>query len=214
MLKKVVFFYLLLEILPIGHLAAYSAIAHPESIQQWITNHSNTNDIGTPIRVSLIPQPYQHLLSQPLMTKGIEEHYQRTPIIQVLYAKKNQSQNTYFRAILMRIDSDKIRNNPEFAQKNNKTKAVEFAMITMNFNALPKGVIDHVLNTSIPFGQSLRINHIKTMSTDRHYFSIPCDETLSSIAHCASNQTLYGRTNTLIRTDTHQWVAHVMEILL
>ncbi|STX55633.1 Uncharacterised protein [Legionella beliardensis] len=162
---------------------------------------------------SSLPSPYNYLLTQPLMTKGLEKYYQRTPIIQTIYAKKNKHDNTYYRAIIMLVDSNKTRNNPELAQKKKEAAVIELAFIRMNFNELPKKVIADVLNTNIPFGKLLLNNHIKTFSTDRSYFSIKCNEAFSSLMRCKLNSQLYGRTNSLIRMDNNRLIAHVVEIL-
>ncbi len=53
--------------------------------------------ISTKISPDKLPAPYHYLLTQPLMTKGIETYYQRTPIIQTINASKNQYNNTYHR---------------------------------------------------------------------------------------------------------------------
>lgn len=174
---------------------------------------TNLNQITTRVNQSMLPHPYNYLLTQPLMTKGIEKYYQRTAIIQKIYAKKNKRDNTYYRTIIMLLDHNKARNNARLAQKKKEVMVAELAFITINFNALPQKVIANILNTNIPLGKLLLTHHIKTSSINRSYFSIRCDAVLSSLTHCNLNSQLYGRTNTLIRMDNKQWIARVVEIL-
>jgi hypothetical protein len=165
------------------------------------------------LQQSQLPAPYDFLLTQPLMTQGLESHYGRTPIIQPLYAKMNDNDNTYSRTIIMLVDRDAVRNNPELAKEKSETVVVEVGFITMNFNALPEALIHDVLNTDIPFGKLLETYHIKTESVGREYFSIHCGNELALLTHCELNKKIYGRKNTLIREDNKNWVARVVEVL-
>jgi hypothetical protein len=184
-----------------------------QSIQEDVQAISYMVQQSPEVNKDSLPVPYNYLLLQPLMTKGMETYYQRIPLIRTLYAAKIPSDNTYFRAILMFVDKDKDRNNPQWAQKKNEILIVELAFITINFNELPTKLINDVLNTNIPFGTLLSNNQINVVSTDRSYFAIKCNPLLSSLTHCTLNSTLYGRKNTLINRDSKKWLARVVEIL-
>lgn len=192
-------------------LVAISALAGQSGINwQRLANIENS---ATKIKQIQLPAPYDYLLTQPLMTKGMETWYQRTAIIQPLYAVNNQAEHTYSRAILMLLDNNKSRNNPQIAQGKKEAVVVELAFITMNFKALPKKLISAVLNTSIPFGKLLTASDIKTGTTDRTYFWVSCDRLLASLMHCRLREKLYGRSNTIIKADNKQWLARAIEIL-
>ncbi|KTD64966.1 hypothetical protein [Legionella shakespearei] len=184
-----------------------------QSIQEEVQKLSYMVQQSPEVNKDSLPVPYNYLLLQPLMTKGIETYYQRIPLIRTLYAARNTSDNTYFRAILMFVDKRKDRNNPQWAQKKNETMIVELAFITINFNELPTKLINDVLNTNIPFGTLLSDNQVNVVSTGRSYFAIKCNELLASLTHCTLNSTLYGRKNTLIKADNKKWLAQVVEIL-
>lgn len=211
MSKNFFFLFLLINIFNTGY--AISGTIEQQTIQQEMKSLSSVDKTATRVSQAMLPAPYYYLLTQPLMTKGIEEYYQRTPIIQTIYSKRNKRNNTYYRAIRMLIDNSKARNNVKVAQKNKESRVVELAFITMNFSALPKEVITAVLNTNIPFGKLLSANHIQISTKNRNYFSIKCTKTLFSLTHCHLDDKLYGRTNTLVRADNNKWLAHVIEIL-
>ena len=168
---------------------------------------------NTSIKQSALPVPYDYLLTQPLMTLGIEKYYKRTPIIQTIYATKHQQNNTYSRAIIMLVDHKKERDNAGIAQVKKEADIVELAFITMNFNELPPKVITGVLNTDVPFGKLLASNHIAISNKDRTYFSVNCSKTFATLIRCNLNSKLYGRTHTMIRVDNKKWIARVIEIL-
>lgn len=213
MIRTFYFFYILMSSIQIGHTTSIKSLPEWQSSEEQSIFFTNMNKNANRVNQSMLPIPYNYLLTQPLMTKGIEDYYQRTPIIHTIYARKNESDNSYYRLITMLVDHDKARNNADFAQKKEEAFVVELAFIKMNFNALPQKVIKEVLHTNTPFGKLLMNNHIKTLSQDRTYFSLQCNELLSSLTHCKLKSTLYGRTNTLVRTDNNQWVAQVVEIL-
>ena len=212
MLRIFYLFCLLIIIFKISY-ASLSITPQAQNINEQMLSLINIHKMAIRITQSRLPSPYNYLLTQPLMTKGLEKYYQRTPIIQTIYAKRNKRDNTYYRTIIMLVDSNKTRNNPELAQKKKEAAVIELAFIRMNFNELPKKVIADVLNTNIPFGKLLLSNHIKTFPTHRSYFSIKCNEAFSSLMHCKLNSQLYGRTNSLIRMDNNRLIAHVVEIL-
>ncbi|KTD61436.1 hypothetical protein [Legionella spiritensis] len=169
--------------------------------------------IAAQVDLESLPSPYNALLTQPLMTTGLTSYYQRTPKIQTLFAKQNKVQKTFSRAIIMLIDKNRIRNNVEIARNKKESIVIELAFITMNFNELPKQIIDHILHDNIPFGQLLADHRIDTLTKDRAYFSLHCTKALSDLIHCKVNSTIYGRTNTLINKKNHRWLARVVEIL-
>lgn len=202
---------LLILISNICNAAAVGEFPQLRLIQQNIEQSCKNNTVCRTVGESELPAPFNYLLTQPLMTLAIETFYQRTPIIQILYVK--QQKEVYSRAILMLVDSDKQRNNAKEAQKNGEEIVVELAFITMNFSALPDSIKRDVLNTNHPFGKSLALHHVKIATEDRRYFAMKCNELLVSLLHCRLNTTLYGRTNTLVRVDDHQWLAHTIEIV-
>ncbi len=197
----------------ISHTATIAIDLQVNGIQQKMKSLANIDKMATRVSESVLPIPYNYLLTQPLMTKGVEKYYQRTPIIHTIYAKKNKSTNTYYRAVMMLLDRNKARNDVHLAQKKKDLMVVELAFITMNFNELPKKVISDVLNTNIPLGKSLFSNHVKTFTKDCSYISIRCDKVVFSLTHCKVNSKLYGRTNTIVRADNKRWIAQVVEIL-
>jgi len=183
------------------------------SSKKEITALFEVNKMGTYLNAGKLPAPYNVLLTQPLMTKSLEDYYQRRAIIRTLYAVKNTNNNTYSRAIQMLIDSNKTRNNPKLAQKKDEAIVAELAFITMNFNALPAKVVSAIQNSTIPFGKLLALNQVKITTADRRYFSLRCNNRLVSLTHCSLGSTLYGRTNTINLADGKTWLAHVVEIL-
>ena len=213
MAKSILVFCALISILNRSNATSFVVEPQSKTIQEKMSRLSNVEKTSTRVNQDMLPTPYNYLLTQPLMTKGIEKYYQRTPIIQMIYAVKNRRNNTYSRAIMMLIDSSKARNNVELAQRRQETMVVELAFITMNFNALPKEIITAVLNTNIPFGTLLSDNHVKVSITGRTYFSVKCNKELASLTHCNLNSIIYGRTNTIIRAVDNQWLAGVVEIL-
>jgi hypothetical protein len=189
---------------------------HANAIQQeWEVFSKSTKIALSPLKIApaLLPMPYSYLLTQPLMTLGIEKYYQRTPIIHTIYAVKNQKTNTYSRAILMLLDSRKTRNNAKIAQEKKEEVTVELAFITINFNELPEKVINDILNTSVPFGKLLIVHHLKTSSSKRLYFSLQCSKELAKRIGCKINNQIYARMNTIVRKDNKKWLAQVIEIL-
>ncbi len=186
------------------------------TFQQVLDNFSkvNKNNLpGKPIDRNMLPKPFDFLLTQPLMTPGIEKYYQRTPIVQTIFAVQDQKENRYSRIVSMLIDSDSNRNNAEIAQEKNQEVIVETAVISMNFNELPDKVKAGVLTTNIPLGKLLVENQVKTTIKDRAYFSIRCNKPLSALTHCKIHSTIFGRVNTIIRADNKRWIARVIEIL-
>ncbi|ASQ47292.1 hypothetical protein [Legionella clemsonensis] len=167
----------------------------------------------TKIKQSELPAPFDFLLTQPLMTLGLEKYYQRNSQIKVIHAQKNSKENTYSRTILMVMDNNKKRNNVAIAQAAKQTIVVEFAFITINFNALPHAVIEGVLHSKTPFGRLLTLHKIKTTTSNRVYFKLPCTAQLAALMNCKLNNPLYGRLNTLNHAENGQWLARVMEIL-
>jgi hypothetical protein len=213
MIKKVLVFCVVINILNISQAISYSVELQSKNIQEKMRTLSDVGKISTKVNKDMLPVPYNYLLTQPLMTKGIEKYYQRTSFIQTMYAKKNQHNNTYSRAIVMFIDNNKARNNVKLAQRKKETIVVELAFITMNFKELPPRIIKDVINTNVPFGKLLSNNHVKISTKDRTYFWITCDQVLASLTDCHLNSKLYGRTNTIIKANNNKWLAHVVEIL-
>ncbi len=169
--------------------------------------------IGEKVNLSQLPSPYNVLLTQPLMTKAIEKYYDRTAVVKTIEAYLEQSKNIYHRSIIMLVDKNKKRNKPDIAQTKKEAIVAELAFIAINFDELPKKLVDDVLHTNIPFGQLLTQYQVKVLTQDRNYFKVSCNETLATLISCPLNHSVYGRTNTIIRADNKKWLAHVIEIL-
>lgn len=147
------------------------------------------------------------------MTPTLAQYYKRTPIIQPQSTHFNPTKNIYARTITMLIDRDKQRNNVSYAQKKGTAQVIELAFITINFNQLPKEVIEEICHTNTPFGTLLEKHQIKILTQNRAYFTTACTPEITSFMPCELNKVVYGRKNTIIRADNKQWLAHVMEIL-
>ncbi|CEG60445.1 hypothetical protein [Legionella micdadei] len=169
--------------------------------------------VFTEVDQNKLPPPYDFLLTQHLMTMGVEQYYHRTPQIRAIHVLKNAKANTYSRVITMLVDRDHARNNVKMAQVKKDALVVELAFITINFNALPEKIVSAVLNTQIPFGKLLATHKIETLNDDRHYFAVQCNEVITKYIPCGKNAIIYGRTNTIIRKKDKQWLAKVVEIL-
>ncbi|BCA94632.1 hypothetical protein TUM19329_09930 [Legionella antarctica] len=204
MIKKRYFFYLIMIIVHVSHTATIAVDLQSKIMLQKIKSLANIDKIAIRVNQSMLPIPYRYLLTQPLMTKGVEEYYQRTPVIQTIYARKNKRNNTYSRSIIMLLDYNKVRNDVRLAQKKSEIMVVVLAFITINFNELPNKIIADVLNTNIPLGQLLFTNHVKILSTDRSYFYVRCNKVIFLLTHCNQDNKLYGRTHTLIRADNNR----------
>ncbi|WP_182393179.1 hypothetical protein [Legionella sp. PC997] len=216
LIKAIMKFFLFFPFL--GMLLFVKALAvngTPESkeIQLQINQLSEINKIGTKVAASQLPSPYNELLTQPLMTKSIEKYYARSAIIKTIFAAQRPEKNTFQRTIVMFIDSKKERNQPELAQTKKEVIVVELAFITMNFNELPKNMIEEILHTNTPFGKLLLKYHLEIVTQDRTYYKVRCDRALASLINCKFNDFIYGRTNSILRADNKKWLAHVVEIL-
>ncbi len=161
-----------------------------------------------------LPSPYDFLLTQPLMTLGIEQYYQRTAKVRTpLYTIANTTQSTYSRAIIMIVDPLKSRDDALAADRQGQSIIAELGLITMNFRSLPQPVINGVLHSQTPFGKLLTLYKVKTHPVNQSYFQVPCSPVFSNLLQCQPGETIYGRLNTLVRDDNGQWVAHTVEIL-
>lgn len=178
--------------------------------------HENVKSSSWPrvhyIEKNNLPKVYHSLLTQPLMTKAVENYYQRTAQVQPLYQFYDTKQMINSRAVIMYVDKDKNRNNALLAHSLGQAIVAELGMISMNFAALPPGVIDGVKHSAKPFGALLLEYHVPTRRIDNRYFKITCENIFLPYLNCP-NGFLFGRTGTLIRTDTQQWAARVVEIL-
>lgn len=186
-------------------------------LQQFFINQHVAESSRPPltyVNQNTLPQPYTILLTQPLMTVGIANYYQRTPMVRPpLYTINNVKDKIYARAIVMIIDNDGARDDAIAADKIGASTVVELGLININIAAIPTTMMEEVLHSQIPFGALLKKNNIKTRDQDRHYFKIACDNTLSALLNCTRDAPLYGRTNTLVNNDNGLWVAQVVEIL-
>ncbi|KTC89880.1 Uncharacterised protein [Fluoribacter dumoffii] len=213
MVKKL--FLLFPLMMMVFFLKAITVNSAPESgkIQTELSKLAEINKRGKKVNSAQLPSPYDKLLTQPLMTKSLEKYYGRRAIIKTIFASQDPEHHTYHRSIVMLVDGNKERNDPDFAQIKKEALVVEIAFITINFKELPKSLIEKVLHTNIPFGKLLMHYQIRTLSRDRTYYKIQCDSTLAALINCPLNTPIYGRTNTLISADNKKWLAHVVEIL-
>ncbi|WP_165474788.1 hypothetical protein [Legionella nagasakiensis] len=165
------------------------------------------------ISLDQLPKPYSFLLTQSLMTPGLERYYQRTGEIKTIQAVSNKKKNTYSRMIIMLMDNNKVRNNVNAARLHQELVIAELAFITMNFNELPEKVISAIRNTSVPFGKILIKNNIQVYDSEREYFTVVCNKQLMKYTRCMLDSRLYGRMHTIRKKENDAWVASVMEIL-
>lgn len=215
MIKKIILYFLIIQLVAsFSPIFATSSVKEAVVIQERMDNLSiflNIKGLTTvAVNKDSLPNPYNFLLSQPLMTLGIEQYYQRTPEIKTIYAKQDRKNNRYSRAIYMVLNKEK-KNNSKLRKSDNVT--VELAFITINFGALPNKVVKSILQSKIPFGKLLANNKIDILTKDRAYFSVRCTDDLIKILPCKTDTPVYGRINTLVRKDTQNWVAQVIEIL-
>lgn len=215
LIKKIFFYLLIIQPLTSFYsVFATSSIKEVTAIQERMENLSTFLNVKELTSVSVnkdsLPTPYSFLLIQPLMTLGIEQYYQRTPEIRTIHAQQDRKNNRYSRAIYMVLNKEK-KNSSKLKQSNEIT--VELAFITINFNELPNNIVKNILQSKTPFGKLLANNKIDTFAKDRAYFSVQCTNDLMKILHCKTNTPVYGRINTLVRKDTKNWVAQVIEIL-
>ncbi len=160
-----------------------------------------------------LPKPYDFLLTQPVMTQGIAEFYQRRPQVRTpLYAFEDKQQMTYSRGIIMIVDNNKERNNALLADQLHQSTIAELGLIEMNMRALPENFLKDLNTTHHPFGYLLGQYQIKTHDSQRFFLKIDCNPTLQQYLHCTLGSMLYGRTNTLVN-EQGTWVARVVEIL-
>jgi hypothetical protein len=200
---------------PLDHLTFYSKQLSP--LFMFLSEEGILKSYQPNIKLvkeNNIPNPYHFLLTQPLMTVGMTHYYQRTPKIRKpLYVIFNSNKMIYSRAVIMIVDKNKNRDDALLADKKNESVIVELGLIAMNFKTLPSSVIEGVKHSQIPFGILLANNKIAIHNADMTFFSLKCNKYLSTFLICQIGKTLYGRSNTLIRNDNNQWVAHVVEIL-
>jgi hypothetical protein len=164
------------------------------------------------IKKTDLPPPYDYLLTQPLMTTAIEHYYQRTAQIQALYQFYDAKHKINSRGVMMYVDKDKNRDNALLAKQTGQAVTAELGLISMNFAALPEAILEDVTHSSKPFGALLVEYHIPTKRIENRYFKISCQGPFLQYFFC-KNGFLFGRSGTLVRTDDHQWVAQVVEIL-
>lgn len=216
MIKKLILCGVLINFLNISYAGAVFINSETTTFQQLLDNFAKVdknNLPGTPVNKDTLPVPYDYLLTQPLMTPGIEKYYQRSPIVHTIYAVKDEKNNIYSRIIIMLLDKNQTRNNALIAQDKKEEVVVETAVVAMNFNELPEKVKTGVLASNVPFGKLLIANQVKIVDKDRAYFSIRCNRPLSALTLCKINSKIYGRVNTIARADNKKWLARVIEIL-
>lgn len=168
----------------------------------------------TYIAKETLPSMASFLLTGSLLTPRVAEFYQRTPQIRIpLQIDDNDKTKQYYRAVIMVIDNKKQRDQALQADKLKESTIVELGLISINFAAMPEALIADVRKGQTPFGALLLKHKVSTQNIDTRYFKISCDMPLTAYLLCKRGETLYGRSNTLVRDDNHVWVAHVVEIL-
>lgn len=212
-------FFIINIIINIGIFSPYALAGTNDS--DLVRNRLNS--LSTVLKTKLIlikqidkkdlPAPFDYLLTQPLLTVGIESFYKRTSAIRLVHATHNLSNNIYTRVITMLLDSNGNRNNPALAQQLNEEIIVELALISIDFNELPPDFVHDILASNIPFGRLLQLKKIATFSKNKYYFSTACNAKLVQLLKCQLNSPVYGRTNTIVRIDNNQIVAQVIELL-
>ncbi len=151
------------------------------------------------IDVEGLPSPYDFLLTQPLMTQGIETYYHGTSHIVSLCVDEDVRAQRFSRVILIKIKGKKA--------------PVLIGSIEINTAVLPDSFLYALRTSSTPFGALLLQHEIKTCSVGIEYFTVVSDAILSEHLKCDKNIVLYGRTNRLIRAADKEWIANVVEIL-
>jgi hypothetical protein len=172
--------------------------------QQW--------PVLTPCQQAALPAPYDLLLTNPLMTLGIEKYYQRILKIRApLYTLQDTKQQLLSRAVLMIVDKDARRNQAQIADAQGQSLVVALGLIQIYYAALSPLMLEEILTTQNPFGALLAQHKIMTQQKDSHYFNVKSGSIFSE--YFPNKTVLYGRTNTLTRQDNGQLLAHVVEIL-
>lgn len=166
------------------------------------------------INETQLPKMQAEILTQPLLTPAIADYYQRTPKIRSpLKVDEDLQHKTFYRAIVMIVDNNKKRDDALEADRLNESMIVEMGLISIDFSALPKKVVEGVRGGQTPFGTLLLENKVDTHSINTRYFKVACDQQLAHDLKCETGQILYGRSNTIVRDDDHAHIAHVVEIL-
>lgn len=166
-----------------------------------------------PIPPQHLPPPYNFLLTQPVMTAGIAQYYQRTPKIRTpLYVIYEPTQQLLSRGIVMIVDRQSQRDNALVADQLGEAMKVELGLIQMNLAALPEAMIDTLRSSQTPFGALLVEFNIKTYHQCSQYFRIIC-RAIAPYLGCDYDTVLHGRANTLLNVDNGQWLARTVEVL-
>lgn len=164
-----------------------------------------------------LPRPMRFLLSQPLMTQGIQQFYGRTPKIRPpIQTYYPVDENTYFRAITMIVDQDPIRDHALIADGCGESQTVALGLIHMHLAALPDDLILAVLKGQTPFGALLTQHSIPTQSHYVYYQVLDRYGFLRTyLPQVVDSQVpfYYARTNTLRDSRTGVWLARTFEIL-
>ncbi|KTD50982.1 hypothetical protein [Legionella quateirensis] len=216
--RRIIFLLITLLINSIVHFVYASSESLKANIIQQrlnqLTTLLNTSKwTSHPVNQINLPEPYDYLLTQQLLTPAIENYYKRTAIIRVIHTHQNSNEHTYSRVISMLLDPVKERDDAKLAQNMKEDLIVELAFITIFYRELPQQFIRDIIHSNIPFGTLLKKNHINTYSTNRYYFSTSCNSELVQHIKCRLNTTLYGRVNTIVKGDNKQQIAQVVELL-
>ncbi|MFT3742180.1 MAG: hypothetical protein QM752_05860 [Gammaproteobacteria bacterium] len=167
----------------------------------------------TALAQTQLPKPYHFLLTQPLMTVGLQQFYQRKPMLRApLYSVYDESNQQYSRAIVLMIDSCQRRNDALVADQASEAQPIVLGFITMNLSALPVKMVSDVLEAKTPLGALLADSALNLHSQRRYLNLRDRQQVLTASLGATSTRTLYGRTNALSLADG-QWVARVVEVL-
>ncbi len=150
------------------------------------------------LKKSQLVEPYDYLLTQTLMTLGLERHYQQATAIETVSESYNHDTQRYARTIKMLVDDQKV---------------VEYARILVNTTNVPTTLIQNMLSTSIPFGKLLARERIEVTHANTQFFSGQAGFDFVHSFGCEAKIELFGRVNTLVNKKNGEWIAQIVEVL-
>ncbi len=112
----------------------------------------------------------------------------------------------------MLLDKNGSRNKPNVAHEKREDVVVAAAVITINFNELSEKFKKSSAKYQHSFGKLLVIHHIKT-TIKIELILLFAVIAMVALSNCKLNRRIYGRINTIVKADSKQWLARVVEIL-
>lgn len=144
-----------------------------------------------------IPEPHKSLLAHDGdMTPTLEEYYSET--IQLKILSKEMVSSVYFRKVLLLLSSTE--------------KPVEFGAIRIFLERFPAQAQKLILDGRRPLGAVLQGEGIPHSSRPTSYFKLKGTADINSSLEILTPRMLYGRCNTIRRTDDLP-LAEIVEIL-